>query len=196
MGGRTYCCIVACYARVPIPYPPVAPVSDTLGDFIIIVGDNETNQRRIVKTWRGSIEKTASPKTLPYGSAEMMIGLTCTLGEPQLRRRRVYHRPFIFAASEHNLVYDSRSSTIMLCIFPFTCGGTLLSHRTPDIFLQLFHPHCVLFVCFCIQTLQGASHIFEFSALWQLVRVHLSIIFSSYPVEITSRFLESGSWHL
>ena len=23
--------------------------------------------------------------------------------------------------------------------FPLTCGGTLLSHRTPDIFLQLFH---------------------------------------------------------
>ena len=32
----------------------------------------------------------------------------------------------------------------MLCIFPLTCGGTLVSHRTPDIFLQLFHPHCVL----------------------------------------------------
>ena len=30
-------------------------------------------------------------------------------------------------------------------VVPFMCGGILLSHRTPDIFIQLFHPHCVLF---------------------------------------------------
>ena len=29
-------------------------------------------------------------------------------------------------------------------MFPLTCDGTLLSHRTPEIFLQLVHPHCVL----------------------------------------------------
>ena len=40
--------------------------------------------------------------------------------------------------------YSIAGWTNMLCIFPSTCGGTLLSHRTPDIFLQLFHPHCVL----------------------------------------------------
>ena len=34
--------------------------------------------------------------------------------------------------------------TIIVCIFPLTCGGTPLSHRTPDIFLQLFHLHCIL----------------------------------------------------
>ena len=40
--------------------------------------------------------------------------------------------------------YSIAGWTIILCIFPLTCGGTLLSHRTPDIFLQLFHPHCIL----------------------------------------------------
>ena len=40
--------------------------------------------------------------------------------------------------------YSIAGWTNMLCIFPLTCSGTLVSHRTPDIFLQLFHPHCVL----------------------------------------------------
>ena len=44
------------------------------------------------------------------------------------------------------LPYSIAGCTIILCIFPSTCGGTLLSHWTPDIFLQLFHPHCVLLV--------------------------------------------------
>ena len=57
-----------------------------------------------------------------------------------------------------------------------TCGGTLLSYRTPVIFLQLFHPQCVL-VYFCTHVtiaLQGASQIFEFGDLWQLGRLHLN----------------------
>ena len=32
---------------------------------------------------------------------------------------------------------------IISWIFPLTCGGTLLSHRTPDLYLQSFRPHCV-----------------------------------------------------
>ena len=40
--------------------------------------------------------------------------------------------------------YSIAGWTIILCIFPLTCGGTLLSHRRPDIFFQLFHPHCIL----------------------------------------------------
>ena len=43
-----------------------------------------------------------------------------------------------------SIPYSIAGWTIILCIFPFTCGGTPLSHRTPDIFLQLFHPHWVL----------------------------------------------------
>ena len=43
-----------------------------------------------------------------------------------------------------SILYSIAGWTIIFWIFPFTCGGTLLSHRTPDIFLQLFHPHCVL----------------------------------------------------
>ena len=43
-----------------------------------------------------------------------------------------------------SIPYSIAGWTIILFIFPFTCGGTLLSHRTPDIFLQSFHPHCVL----------------------------------------------------
>ena len=45
-----------------------------------------------------------------------------------------------------SIPYSIAGCTTILWIFPFTCGGTLLSHRTPDIFLQLFHPHCVLLV--------------------------------------------------
>ena len=40
-----------------------------------------------------------------------------------------------------SIPYSIAGWTIILCSFPFTCGGTLLSHRMPDIFLQLFHPH-------------------------------------------------------
>ena len=43
-----------------------------------------------------------------------------------------------------SIPYSIAGWTIILCIFPFTCGGTILSHRTPAIFLQLFHPHWVL----------------------------------------------------
>ena len=42
-----------------------------------------------------------------------------------------------------SIPYSIAGGTIILWIFPFTCGGTLLTHRTPDIFLQLFRPHCV-----------------------------------------------------
>ena len=43
-----------------------------------------------------------------------------------------------------SIPYSIAGWTIILLIFPFTCGGTLLPHRTPDIFLQLFLPHGVL----------------------------------------------------
>ena len=49
-----------------------------------------------------------------------------------------------------------------MCISPLTrVGGTLLSHRTPDIFLQLFHPHCVLLF---ISVLISPSHIYDMEA--------------------------------
>ena len=35
---------------------------------------------------------------------------------------------------------------IVLWSLPLTCDGILFSHRTSDIFLQLLHPHGVLFV--------------------------------------------------
>ena len=73
--------------------------------------------------------------------------------------------------------YSIAGWTNMLCIFPLTCGGTLVSHRTPDIFLQVvpstLRPH----VCFCTLVtiaLQGASQIFELCDLWQLGRLHLN----------------------
>ena len=43
-----------------------------------------------------------------------------------------------------SIPYSIAGWTIILCIFPLTGGDTLLSYRMPDIFLQLFHPHCVL----------------------------------------------------
>ena len=56
-----------------------------------------------------------------------------------------------------------------------TCGGILVSHRTPDIFLQLFHPSALChLVYFCIHVtidLQVASQLFEFGNLWQLGRL-------------------------
>ena len=45
--------------------------------------------------------------------------------------------------------------TIIWCIFHLICGGTFLSHRTPDIFLQWFHPH---FVLLFISVLISPSH--------------------------------------
>ena len=43
-----------------------------------------------------------------------------------------------------SIPYSIAGWTIILWIFPVTCGGTLLSHWTPAIFPQLFHPHGVL----------------------------------------------------
>ena len=67
--------------------------------------------------------------------------------------------------------------TIILWIFPFTCGGTLLPHRTPDIFLQLLHPHCVLLFIFLFivsPTLCRVLPIIEFGDLSQLGRLHIN----------------------
>ena len=42
-----------------------------------------------------------------------------------------------------SIPYSISGWMINLWIFSFTCGGTPSSHMTTDIFLQLFHPHCV-----------------------------------------------------
>ena len=52
--------------------------------------------------------------------------------------------PWELVTGTVSIPHSIAGCTIILCIFPLTCGGTLLSHRTSDIFLQLFHPHCVL----------------------------------------------------
>ena len=54
-----------------------------------------------------------------------------------------------------SIPYSIPGWTIILWIFPLTCGGTLVSHRVPVIFLQLFHPHCVLLF---ISVLMSPSH--------------------------------------
>ena len=78
-----------------------------------------------------------------------------------------------------SIPYSIAGWTIILCIFPLThsCGGTLLSHRMPDIFLQLFHPHCVLLfipVTHVTIALQSTSQLSEFGDLWQLGTLHLN----------------------
>ena len=72
-----------------------------------------------------------------------------------------------------SIPYSIAGWTIIMCVFPFTCGGTPVSHRTPDIFLQLFHPHC--YICTHVTiALQGAAKIFNFSDLWQVGRLHMN----------------------
>ena len=47
-------------------------------------------------------------------------------------------------ASDWHCLHPVQDSWLNNHCVDLSCGGTLLSHRTPDNFLQLFHPHCVL----------------------------------------------------
>ena len=64
-----------------------------------------------------------------------------------------------------SISYSIAGWTIILCIFPLTCGGTLLSHLHPVVPSTL--RHLVYFCTHVTIALQGASQIFEIGDLWQ-----------------------------